>query len=106
MDELFWDELRPTVDVDCVVEAFLGRGQDLRLSKDIEDIIVLLDGRKVLEAEFARAKGEVKDFLGSWFRENGEDLQEAVLTFLPSSSPDRQDLIIDLIERLGQTGRV
>lgn len=85
------------------VEAFLSRGRDLRLSKDIEDIIILLDGREVLEEEFARSRGEVKDFLGSWFRENGEDLQEAILTFVPSSSVDRQDFVIDLIERFGRT---
>jgi hypothetical protein len=84
------------------VEAFLGRGKDLRLSKDVEDIVILLDGCEVLEAEFNRTRGEVKDFLGSWFRENRENLQEAVLSFLPASSVDREDLVIDLIERLGQ----
>ncbi|MCB8788916.1 nucleotidyl transferase AbiEii/AbiGii toxin family protein [Planktothrix agardhii] len=84
------------------VEAFLGRGKDLRLSKDVEDIVILLDGCEVLEAEFNRTRGEVKDFLGSWFRENRENLQEAVLSFLPTSSVDREDLVIDLIERFGQ----
>ncbi|MGL6136001.1 MAG: hypothetical protein ACRC2M_01805 [Planktothrix sp.] len=84
------------------VEAFLGRGKDLRLSKDVEDIVILLDGCEVLEAEFNRTRGEVKVFLGSWFRENRENLQEAVLSFLPTSSVDREDLVIDLIERLGQ----
>ena len=84
------------------VEAFLGRGKDLRLSKDIEDIVILLDGCEVLEEEFNRTKGAVKVFLGSWFRENRENLQEAVLSFLPDSSVDREDLVIDLIERFGQ----
>lgn len=67
------------------VEAFLGRGRDLRLSKDIEDLVILLDGCQDLEAEFNQIQGEVKIFLGSWFRENQENLQEAVLAFLPAS---------------------
>ncbi|NER25958.1 MAG: hypothetical protein F6J96_35770 [Symploca sp. SIO1C2] len=77
------------------VEAFLRRGQDFRLSKDIEDIVTVLDGREVLEEEFHQARGEVKDFLVSWFRENEEYLQEPVLSFV--SSDDRQDFVIDLI---------
>lgn len=84
------------------VEAFLGRGKDLRLSKDMEDIVILLDGCEVLEEEFNRTRGAVKVFLGSWFGENRENLQEAVLSFLPDSSVNREDLVIDLIERFGQ----
>lgn len=84
------------------VEAFLGRGKDWRFSKDIEDIVILLDGCQGLEAEFNQIQGEVKAFLRSWLGENQENLQEAVLTFLPASSVDREDLVIDLIERLGR----
>ena len=62
----------------------------------------MLDGCEVLEAEFNQTRGEIKDFLGSWFRENRENLQEAVLSFLPASSVNREDLVIDLIERFGQ----
>ncbi|MFM6396797.1 MAG: hypothetical protein ACKPFF_08950, partial [Planktothrix sp.] len=84
------------------VEAFLGRGKDFRFSKDIEDLVILLEGCQVLEEEFNQIQGEVKIFLGSWFRENKEELQEAVLTFLPASSGEREDLVIDLIERLSR----
>lgn len=62
----------------------------------------MLEGCQVLEEEFNQIQGEVKIFLGSWFRENREELQEAVLTFLPASSGEREDLVIDLIERLGR----
>ena len=59
---------------------------DLRLSKDIEDIVILLDGCEVLEEQFNQSQGKVKTFLRDWFRENRDDLKEAVLSFLPSSS--------------------
>ena len=84
------------------VEAFLGRGKDLRLSKDIEDIVILLDGCDVLEKQFNQSQGEVKAFLRDWFRENRDDLKEAVLSFLPSSSDGREDLLFDLIAGFSQ----
>ena len=79
------------------VEAFLGRGKDLRMSKDIEDIVVLLDGCEVLAEQFHQSPLEVKTFLSNWFQANRDDLQEAVLSFLPSSSYGREDLLFDLI---------
>jgi len=82
------------------VEAFLSRGKDFRFSKDIDDIVTILNGREVLEEEFNQARGEVKKFLVSWFRENEEYLQDPVLSFVDDN--DRQDFVIDLIERFGQ----
>ena len=82
------------------VEAFKGRGKDLRLSKDIEDIIVLLDGCEVLEDGFNQASSEVQEFLKVWFRDNIKGLEEAVFCFLPDSSVGREELVIDLIKRL------
>ena len=84
------------------VEAFLGRGKDLRLSKDIEDIVTLLDGCEMLAEHFHQSPLEVKTFLGSWFKENREDLQEAVLCFLPLSSSGREDIVFDLITTFSQ----
>ena len=81
------------------VEAFKGRGQDLRLSKDIEDIIILLDGCEVLEDDFNQASGEVQQFLTDWFRNNIKGLEEAVFCFLPDSSVGREELVIDLLKR-------
>lgn len=80
------------------IEAFLGRGQSFYFSKDIEDIVVLLDGCEALPREFNRAEGEVKLFLQQWFRENLENLEDAVANFLPSSSAIREERAIKLIE--------
>ena len=84
------------------VEAFLGRGQNFRFSKDIEDIVILLNGCEVLFEEFEQVEIEVRGFLSDWFRENRSDLEEAVLCFLPASDSEREDLVINIIERFMQ----
>ena len=70
--------------------------------KDIEDIIVLLDGCEVLPQEFDHAAENVRSFLQEWFKENVEELKDAVQYFLPSSSVSRENLVISLIERFAQ----
>jgi len=80
------------------IEAFLGRGQSFYFSKDIEDIVVLLDGCEALPREFNRVEGEVKLFLQQWFRENQENLEDAVANFLPLSSASREERAIGLIQ--------
>lgn len=84
------------------VEAFRGRGGDWRYSKDMEDIVLLLDGCEVLLGDFSRANLGVQDFLRSWFQGNRDWLQEAVFAFLPSSSEGREDLIFALIDEFCQ----
>ena len=79
------------------IEAFLGRGQSFYFSKDIEDIIVLLDSCEALPKEFDKADGEVKLYLQQWFWENRENLEDAVTNFLPSSSTGREERAIELI---------
>lgn len=79
------------------IEAFLGRGQSFYFSKDIEDIIVLIDGCETLLREFEQAEGEVKLFLQQWFGNNLENLEDAVTNFLPSSSTGREERAIELI---------
>ncbi|BAZ47322.1 hypothetical protein NIES4102_43680 (plasmid) [Chondrocystis sp. NIES-4102] len=79
------------------IEAFLERGQSFYFSKDIEDIIVLIDGCETLLREFERAEGEVKIFLQQWFGNNVENLEDAVTNFLPSSSTGREGRAIELI---------
>ncbi|AFZ47768.1 hypothetical protein Cyast_1812 [Cyanobacterium stanieri PCC 7202] len=81
------------------VEAFLGRGKDLRLSKDIEDVIILLDGCEGLEASFYEASAEVQQFLSTWFLDNLRQLEEAVFCFVPASSVGREDIVIDLLDK-------
>ena len=84
------------------VEAFGGRGGDWRYSKDMEDIVLLLDGCEALLSDFRQANPGVQDFLRSWFQGNRERLQEAVFAFLPSSSEGREDLIFALIDEFCQ----
>ena len=80
------------------IEAFLGRGQSFYFSKDIEDIIVLLDGCEALPKEFEEAEGKVKLYLQQWFRENRQNLEDAVANFLPSSSASREEKAIEFIQ--------
>ncbi|MEL6786469.1 MAG: nucleotidyl transferase AbiEii/AbiGii toxin family protein [Cyanobacteria bacterium J06607_15] len=82
------------------IEAFLGRGQSFYFSKDIEDIVVLIDGCETLIEEFEQAEGEVSLFLQQWFRDNQSSLEDAVANFLPSSSIDREERAIELITNL------
>lgn len=84
------------------IEAFLGRGQSFYFSKDIEDIIVLLDASEALPKEFEAAEGEVQLFVRQWFRENRENLEDAVANFLPLSSASREDLTYELIKNFAQ----
>lgn len=84
------------------VEAFLGRGESFYHSKDIEDIIVLLDGCEVLPQEFDNTAEDIKLFLQQWFQENIENLKDAAYNFSPTSSANREDLVIDLIERFAR----
>jgi len=84
------------------IEAFLGRGKDFHFSKDIEDIVTLLDGCEALEQQFHQAQENIKTFISDWFRENRDNLEEAVVSFLPSSSRDREDLAVELIRRFLQ----
>ena len=80
------------------IEAFLGRGESFYFSKDIEDIIVLLDGCGALVEDFEAAFGEVKIFLRQWFKDNQDNLEDAVANFLPSSSIGREERAIELIQ--------
>ena len=50
------------------IAAFLSRGnQDYFLSKDIEDIVVLLNGRKEIADEVQHASNEIKSYLAEQF---------------------------------------
>ncbi|WP_036489145.1 nucleotidyl transferase AbiEii/AbiGii toxin family protein [Myxosarcina sp. GI1] len=82
------------------IEAFLGRGEGFYFSKDIEDIIVLLDGCEVLIREVEEAEGEIKTFLQQWFKENQSSLEDAVASFLPSSSVSREERTVEMIKKL------
>lgn len=84
------------------LEAFKGRGRDMRTSKDFEDIVFLLDGRLGLEEELTGAPTEVRDYLRKEFhallKANGID--EAIAAHLdPRISDERSLLLIEKLRR-------
>lgn len=80
----------------------MGRGKSFRFSKDIEDIIVLLDGCTTLEEECHLAGQELRQYIQNWFRTNVDELTEAAYGFCPSNDPQREDTIIELIEKIAK----
>lgn len=63
------------------------------------NIVILFDGCEELEPQFCKSQKNVKTFLSSWFRDNRDNLEEAVISFLPLSSRDREEIVFDLIQR-------
>ncbi|MBB2973130.1 hypothetical protein [Mesorhizobium sp. RMAD-H1] len=62
--------LTPVMFVATKLEAFAGRGQnDLFMSRDAEDILLIVDGRPDLVEEIAAAPAEVRVFIGQGFRD-------------------------------------
>lgn len=62
--------LTPAIFVATKLEAFAGRGRnDLFMSRDAEDILLIVDGRPSLEEEIAAAPAKVQKFIGQGFRE-------------------------------------
>lgn len=84
------------------IEAHLGRGKSFRFSKDVEDIIVLLDGYTNLEQDYHSAEAKLGQYINHWFAKNVDDLIEATYTSCPSRDNEREDFIIELIERIAK----
>lgn len=84
------------------IEAFKGRGKSFIFSKDIEDIITLLDGCQDIVQEFAADGGELKSFIRQWFFSNREELKDAAYNFSLSGNLRREKLILNLIDKLAQ----
>lgn len=60
--------LTPPLFLATKLEAFRGRGsKDLLTSQDLEDILILLDGRKSLSSEIAAAPTDVRDYIRAEF---------------------------------------
>ena len=58
------------------LEAYLGRGQnDIRMSRDMEDILLLVDGREELLAEIEQADPDVRGFIAEQFRKLQDHLE-------------------------------
>lgn len=83
------------------IEAHTSRAKSF-YHKDIEDIIVLLDGSKNLQQDYNLAEPKLKQYIHSWFKNNTDKLIESVYSFSPSPDPERQDLAIELIENIAK----
>jgi hypothetical protein len=87
------------------IEAFRGRGGlDFRASKDIEDIVAILDGRLELLDEVAAAEDELRAFLrgtlADWLA--APDFREALPGHLAgdAASQDRAEVILERVESI------
>ena len=60
---------KPTYFLATKLEAFCGRGQGDPYHKDVEDIIILIDGRTELLEEVRQAETELKNFITTGIRE-------------------------------------
>lgn len=68
-DDLKIKVLTPDLFVATKLESYLGRGQnDLLQSRDMEDILLLLDGREELIAEIENTSTDIRDFIMEQFR--------------------------------------
>lgn len=84
------------------LEAFKGRGNnDLLGSRDIEDILNIVDGRASLLGELLATSRALRTYVGEHLQQLllhndiGYAVQSAAM-----GSPDREDLIFDRLERL------
>jgi len=86
-------------------EAFLSRGQgDFLVSHDIEDVIMVLNGRAELVEEVRASSGELKMYLAEQFTKfvNEVDFSDAIQWSLPGdvASQARHPLIIKRIQEI------
>lgn len=84
------------------IEAHIGRGKSFRFSKDVEDMIVLIDGYTTLEQDYYSAQSELKQYINHWFATNIDDLIESAYISCPSRDNEREKLIINIIEKIAQ----
>jgi predicted nucleotidyltransferase len=85
------------------LEAFHGRGKgDYRFSHDLEDIIILIDGRDEVAAEIQGAPADVRAYIAQEFGNLLADLdfREAVSEHLPPdpASQARAELVLERME--------
>lgn len=83
-------------------EAFKGRGKsDLLSSRDIEDILNLIDGRAELDYELSEAADDVKTYLIAEFKAllNSPDISYAVQS-TAGGDAGREQLIFERMERV------
>lgn len=68
--------LQPELFIATKLEAYMGRGGgDLIMSHDIEDILLVVDGREELITEIQNADKDIRDFIAKQFREIQQDYE-------------------------------
>lgn len=67
-EDLIIRRLTPELFVATKLEAYLGRGEgDLLPSRDLEDILLVFDGRPAIVSEILRADREIRTFIARQF---------------------------------------
>lgn len=104
-DELTIRVVSPPYFLATKIEAFLGRGQgDFLVSHDVEDIIMVLNGRTELAEEIRVSSAELKAYLAEHFTRfvNDPDFSDAIQWSLPgdAASQARHPLIIKRIQEI------
>ncbi|MEX2540594.1 MAG: hypothetical protein WD314_02265 [Trueperaceae bacterium] len=92
------------------LEAFHGRGEGhYRYSHDIEDIIVVLDGRMEIVDEIRQAPSDVRSYLAAEFGKllGDEDFVEGIGDHLlpDAASQQRTDIIRERMRRISESDR-
>ncbi|EPZ8126205.1 hypothetical protein ACXV6R_004113 [Yersinia enterocolitica] len=84
------------------LEAWLGRGKgDALTSRDIEDIINLIDGREELISELSNSSGAVKAFISKQLCHLLKDSNfEYAVSSQSNNSPERESIIFERIEEI------
>lgn len=90
------------------IEAYRSRGADALSSRDMEDIVVLLDGRPELAGEIARTEEELRDYLVgtavAWLAD--EDLEAVLSAHLAGDelSQERAEVLVERLHSIAALG--
>lgn len=101
-DEITIKLVSPCYFVATKLEAWLGRGNgDALTSRDIEDIINLIDGREELINELGNSSDAVKAFISEQLNQllNDRNFEYAVSS-QSNNSPQREKIIFDRVEEI------
>jgi hypothetical protein len=88
------------------LEAFAGRGaNDFHASRDLEDLIAVVDGRAELVGEIQTAAGDVRSYLAKEIKKliSIREFNDALPGHLPPD-PASQDRVSTIISRLEEIG--
>ncbi|WP_342634040.1 hypothetical protein [Mesorhizobium waimense] len=105
-DELTIKRLAPELFVATKLEAYLGRGQgDLFTSRDMEDILLIIDGRPEIVDEILGADAEVREFIAEQFTALLEDADfEYFLEGNVRGPAGRSDIVMDRFVTISRGG--